>query len=133
MMPVSEVSGTPYQRLGGAEAVRALTERFYDLVESEPVAEPLRRLHLKGHGLAHARQAQFQFLSGFLGGPHLYFEQHHHADVRAMHSHVSIDTVARDAWLACMDMAIAQQQVAPDLAERLMASFQRVADRLVSA
>ena len=62
---------TPYDRIGGADGVRQLVKAFYDLVETEPEGAPLRVMHNQGNGLAHAREAQFMFLSGFLGGPQL--------------------------------------------------------------
>ncbi len=64
----------PYERIGGETGVRRLVETFYDLVESEPEGAPLRIMHNQGNGLAHAREAQFMFLSGFLGWPQLYVE-----------------------------------------------------------
>lgn len=122
---------SPYDQIGGAPAVEALVNRFYDLVESEPEAAPLRALHALGHGLAHAREAQFLFLSGFLGGPHLYREQNGHADVLQMHAHLAIDAPARDAWLACMQRAMQMEGLPAGVAERLMASFTRIADRIL--
>ena len=43
----------PYEQLGGAERVRALVERFYDLIEQEPAYAVIRRLH--GPDLSGAR------------------------------------------------------------------------------
>lgn len=54
--------------LGGETALHELVETFYDLMETDPAAYPLHRLHFRGHGLNHTRQAQFEFLCGFLGG-----------------------------------------------------------------
>lgn len=123
---------SPYLRLGGASAVRALVETFYDLVEREPVAASLRQMHLRGHGLAHAREAQFLFLSQFFGGPKLFLEANRHANVREMHAHLAIDAEARDAWLFCMDKALAETGTEAALAAELMTSFRRVAGILVN-
>lgn len=60
-----------YDRIGGAEGVRTLVVAFYVIVESEPEGAPLRVMHNRGNGFQHAREAQFLFLSGFLGGPRL--------------------------------------------------------------
>ncbi len=130
MVDVRTSKQPPYQRLGGADGVRQLVECFYDLVETEAVAEPLRLMHLRGHGIAHSRIAQFEFMSGFLGGPRLYFENNRHADVRQMHAHLAIDAQARDAWIGCMKLALDQCRVEPDLADTLMGSFTRVAHML---
>ena len=48
-----DAARTPYEQLGGADAVRALVDRFYDLMELEPRYADLRRTH--GPDLAHAR------------------------------------------------------------------------------
>lgn len=122
-------NGAPllYQRVGGEDGVRKLVETFYDIVELEPEGRVLHTLHLRGHGVAHSRIEQFNFLSGFLGGPRLYVEKYGHSDVREMHAHVEIDAEARDAWLNCMSMAIDRVGLAPDVKTDLMAAFTRIA------
>lgn len=122
---------TPYDRIGGEAGVRELVRVFYDLVESEPEGAPLRILHGDGKGIAHAREAQFMFLSGFLGGPQLYVEQFHHANVRQMHSHLAIGEAEAQSWLACMDMAL-ERTADADTRHLLMQAFARVAKALRS-
>lgn len=119
-----------YERMGGEAAVRTLVETFYDIVEFEPEGEVLHLLHRRGHGVAHSRIEQFNFLSGFLGGPRLYVEKYGHSDVREMHVHVEIGAEARDAWLRCMAMAIDRVGLSAALKGELMASFTRVAHAL---
>ncbi len=127
---MTEMRGSLYDAVGGAEGVRRLVETFYDIVEHEPAGEILHLLHLRGSGVAHSRVEQFNFLSGFLGGPRLYVERHGHSDVRQMHEHVEINAAARDAWLACMTEAIARCALAPATRDRLMTHFTRVAHQL---
>lgn len=116
-----------YDRVGGDSGLRTLVETFYDIVEFEPEGRGLHLLHLRGHGVAHSRIEQLNFLSGFLGGPRLYVERHGHSDVREMHAHVEIDAEARDAWLTCMSMAIDRVGLPADVKRDLMANFTRVA------
>ncbi len=108
-------------------AFRSLVETFYDIIEFEPEGRALHLLHLRGHGVAHSRIEQFNFLSGFLGGPRLYVEKFGHSNVREMHEHVEIDAAARDQWLNCMSMAIDRVGLPPAVKEDLMANFTRVA------
>lgn len=119
-----------YERIGGEPALRALVDAFYDLVENDPDAEVLHVLHLKGHGVAHSRIEQFNFLSGFLGGPQLYIERYGHSNVKEMHRHVEVGPAERDAWISCMARAVERVGLAPDAAELLMTHLRRVANVL---
>jgi hemoglobin len=73
---VERAEDTPYARLGGDAAVRALVDRFYDLMDLEPGYARLRAVH--GNELTHARDKLYWFLSGWLGGPNHYIERFGH-------------------------------------------------------
>lgn len=121
-----------YSQIGGEAGVKRLVETFYDLIEAHPEGHAVNMLHLRGHGVAHSRVEQFNFLSGFLGGPNLYAEKYGHSNVRLLHEHVEINAQAKDAWLTCMAMAIDQVGLEPGLKERLMVNFTVVATLLVN-
>jgi len=121
-----------YDQMGGETVIRQLVKTFYDIVEREPEGKPLFLLHLRGHGIAHSRIEQLNFLSGFLGGPKLYVERYHHSDVRQMHAHVAIDRGARDTWLLCMAMAIDRVGLQSEIKGVLMKHFTRIADMLIN-
>jgi hemoglobin len=118
--------------IGGETALRQLVEDFYDLVEILPEGETLRKLHLRGHGLAHVRGEQFNFLSGFLGGRKYYEEKHGHMDLRRMHAHVPISVQDAEDWLSCMDKALAKNGLTGSDIDRLRAIFRRVCMMLVN-
>lgn len=117
---------TPYDLLGGEPLVRALVERFYDLMDLEPGYAALRAAH--GSDLTVARQKLYQFLSGWLGGPPLYVEQHGHPRLRMRHLPFSIGIQERDQWVACMDQAMGEVGIEPQMRARLKASFMQTAD-----
>lgn len=117
---------SPYQWIGGADAVHALVERFYDLMEIEPAYGELRALH--PDSTAGSREKLFAFLSGWMGGPDLYVQQHGHPRLRARHLPYSIGVLERNQWLACMAQALREREVDPLLATRLEASFANTAD-----
>jgi len=117
---------TPYALLGGDAAVRALVDRFYDLMDLEPQYAELRALHAPD--LAHAREKLYLFLSGWLGGPSLYIERHGHPMLRARHLPFPIGIRERDQWTACMEQAMVERSVEPDLRGRLRQSFFKTAD-----
>lgn len=117
---------TPYVRLGGADAVRALVDRFYDLMDLEATYADLRRVH--GSDLSSARDKLAWFLSGWLGGPDLYIERFGHPRLRARHLPFSIGVVERDQWLACMNQAMIEEDVDEDLRMRLVQAYFKTAD-----
>jgi hemoglobin len=117
---------TPYERLGGAGRVRALVDRFYDLMDLEPAYADLRRVH--GNDLSSARDKLTWFLSGWLGGPDLYIERFGHPRLRARHLPFSIGIVERDQWMACMNQAMVEEGIDEDLRMRLVQAFFQTAD-----
>lgn len=117
---------TPYALLGGEQAVRALADRFYDLMDLEPQYRELRAVH--GNDLTDARNKLYWFLSGWLGGPNHYIERFGHPRLRARHLPFAIGVVERDQWLACMDQAMGELDVPRWLRERLNESFFQTAD-----
>jgi hemoglobin len=119
-----------YDEIGGDEGVRRLVEAFYDIVETDPEGEPVRRLHLGRFGMNHVRQAQFEFLCGFLGGPKYYVQRMGSSNLRAMHEHLSFGSAEGRAWLACMDRAI-DAGVPPPVRAPLMRAFRISAEFLV--
>jgi hemoglobin len=115
-----------YQLLGGDTAVRALVDRFYDLMDLEPAYQVIRRLHPRT--LEGSRDKLHWFLSGWLGGPDLYIERFGHPRLRARHLPYAIGIAERDAWLACMKQAMHELSIDGALAERLSQAFFGTAD-----
>jgi hemoglobin len=123
---------TPFQSLGGESGVRALVDRFYDLMQLEPEFAGLRALHPAS--LDGSRDKLAWFLTGWLGGPNLYIERFGHPMLRARHLPYSIGVSERDQWLTCMGLAMAEIGEAggftQDMQERLLASFANTADHM---
>jgi hemoglobin len=120
------VKTIPYECLGGEAGVRAIVERFYDLMDIEPAYGAIRALHAPS--LDSAREKLFLFLTGWLGGPPLYVERFGHPRLRARHLPFAIATAERDQWLACMARALDDNDVAADLKASLMDAFFGTAD-----
>jgi hemoglobin len=117
---------TPFLWIGGEDRVKALVERFYDLMDLEPAYAVLRDVH--GSELSNARERLFWFLCGWMGGPQHYTERFGHPKLRMRHMPFSIGIVERDQWLACMDQAMGETGVDDDLRARLRQSFFQTAD-----
>jgi hemoglobin len=124
--PPQDAPPTPYALLGGDAGVRALVERFYDLMDVDPAYARVRATH--GAGLDGAREKLYLFLSGWLGGPPLYVDRYGHPRLRARHLPFAIGIAERDEWLACMRRALADTGVPDALAAKLMAAFFQTAD-----
>ncbi|HCE28653.1 MAG TPA: globin [Comamonadaceae bacterium] len=116
----------PFERLGGEPAVRALVDRFYDLMDLEPGYTALRATH--GSTLDESRDKLFWFLCGWLGGPDHYQSRFGHPRLRARHMPFAIGVKERDQWVACMDQAMAECATPEALRTRLKASFFNTAD-----
>ena len=128
-MPVNTANPspqTPFEWAGGEAAVRALVDRFYDLMDIEPEYAELRAAH--GNTLADARDKLHWFLCGWLGGPQHYTERFGHPRLRMRHMPFAIGVRERDQWLACMDQAMQETGLDPTLRERLNHSFFQTAD-----
>ena len=117
---------TPFAWIGGEEKVKALVDRFYDLMDLDPGYTALRAAH--GNTLENARQRLFWFLCGWLGGPQHYTERFGHPRLRARHLPFKIGIRERDQWLACMDQAMGEVGVDEKLRARLRDSFFQTAD-----
>ncbi|MGB0797691.1 MAG: cyanoglobin [Planktomarina sp.] len=119
-------------KLGGEIVLREVVETFYDLIESDPDCHALHRLHFRGHGLDHARQEQFNFLCGFLGGRQHYLEKHGHMNVKKIHAHIPIRTQDAEVWLRSFHKALLAVKVDPEVAERISDALHRVACMLIN-
>jgi hemoglobin len=119
---------TPYEQLGGEAGVRALVDRFYDLMDSLPEAAEIRALHAKS--LRGSREKLFLFLSGWLGGPPLYQQRYGHPMLRRRHLPFRIGQRERDQWMHCMRQAMADVGIEPSLRAQLEQAFFRTADHM---
>jgi len=119
---------TLFEALGGADGVRALVDRFYDLVESDPEAANLRRLH--GPSLASAREKLTLYLTGWTGGPPVYVQRYGHPMLRARHLPFAIGVTERNEWLWCMERALQEHGLPDEIREFLLTKLRPLADHM---
>ena len=115
-----------FESLGGEASLRALVDRFYDLMDLEPAYAELRTLHpttLEG-----SRDKLFWFLCGWTGGPDHYIARFGHPRLRARHMPFPIGIRERDQWMACMVQAMQEQGVEAALAARMGEALFNTAD-----
>ncbi len=112
--------------LGGEPGIRALVDRFYDVMDVDLDLTVLRDVH--GQSLDQARDKLFWYLCGYFGGPQLYIERFGHPRLRARHLPYSIGIKERDQWLLCMARAMQDLGYPTERSDRLLEIFFGVAD-----
>jgi hemoglobin len=90
-----------YERVGGARWFVELIDRFYDLVDDDPVLRPLYPEDLTG-----PRQRLTDFLIQRWGGPPKYTATRGHPRLRMRHFAFPIGDTERDAWVRDMEAAL---------------------------
>jgi len=93
-----------YIAAGEEAGIRVLVNHFYDLMDTEPSAKPLRLLH--AGDLTESREKLTAFLSGWMGGPKLYQQRYGQISIPGAHSHLKIDKSHAEQWLQCMQGAL---------------------------
>jgi len=119
---------THYQRIGGAENVRALVRHFYELMDHLPEAYGIRKMH--ADDLQSANDKLFMFLSGWMGGPQLFVEAFGHPMLRRRHLPFAIGDAERDQWMLCMNQALSEVVEDVALRQELSDAFTKVADHM---
>lgn len=117
-----------YEKMGGEQGIRALVDRFYDLMDTLPEAARIRAMHPAD--LASSREKLALFLMMWSGGPRTYWELRGHPRLRARHLPFPIDAADRDAWLLCMDRALEESSIEEPVRRGLSDSFSRIAEHM---
>ena len=117
---------TPYERIGGDQAVRRLCQTFYEIMSDTPQTQLIRAMHPEDIQISEDKL--YLFLSGWLGGPPLYTDKYGHPRLRGRHLPFSIGVEERDQWLYCMAQALKTMDLDELLAQQLMSSFVQTAD-----
>lgn len=119
---------TLYEAIGGEEAVKALTHRFYELMDTLPEAAACRALHPAD--LSGSEAKFYDYLTGWLGGPPLYTDKHGHPMLRRRHFGASIGAAERDEWLLCFTQALNETVAHPELRRIILEPVTRLAHHM---
>ncbi|NCU11207.1 MAG: group II truncated hemoglobin [Sphingomonadaceae bacterium] len=121
---------SPFERVGGHAALRAITDRFYDLMDQDPAYAELRAMH--ADDLAPMRESLPLFLAGWAGGPRDWFEAHPGKCMMSMHAPFPIGRQTADQWAEAMTRAIAETDLADrEIAEAMAEVLGRMARGMV--
>jgi hemoglobin len=127
---ISGVTGptqTFYDRVGGESWFVALIDRFYKLVECDPVLRPLYP-----DDLAEPRRHLAAFLVQRFGGPGTYTETRGHPRLRRRHAPFGISVIERDAWMNHMAEALRGGDLTPTEMESMVEYFAEAATMLIN-
>jgi hemoglobin len=120
-----------YTQIGGADRIRALVKRFYQLMDELPEASGIRKMH--GADLHMPEEKLFKYLSGWMGGPQLYVQEFGQVRLHQRHQPFQIGQSERDQWLQCMNRALDDVVTDTKLRAQLSASFTKLANNLRNA
>ncbi len=120
---------TSYRAAGGREGLTRLVDAFYRIMDEAPFAHCIRRMHARD--LTVSRDKLTLFLCGWLNGPSLYAGKYGPIRIPSAHAHLRIGPRERDAWLRCMELAIAEQDYAPEFAAYLLRELRFPAQRVL--
>jgi len=121
---------TPYQQIGGQQAVLTLVEKFYINMDTFPQASGIRKMHAEK--LDSAKQKLFKFLSGWLGGPDLFVQEFGHPRLKMRHFPFAIGPLERDQWVLCMQQALREIEMDATLRESLNQAFYDLASHMIN-
>ncbi len=119
---------TPYQLLGGEEGVRKLAAAFYDVMDELPEAEVIRKMH--GESLVDIKEKLYEYLSGWMGGPHHYHKKYGTVCLTKPHKPYAIGPAERDQWLLCMDEALRRVGASEEVKAMLKQPMFNIADAI---
>lgn len=95
-----------FDRLGGEAGVARLVDAFYQAMDSMESAKTIRDMHEPD--ITSAKSVLARYLSHWLGAPAFSVMTPGTPVLQRRHLHYRIDADARDAWMACMRIALAQ-------------------------
>ena len=120
---------TSFRAAGGIPGITRLVDDFYRLMDVLPEARDIRSMHPAD--LGESRDKLARFLCGWLGGANRYEPKYGPIRIPMAHQHLRIGAAERDAWLLCMQHAIAMQDYAPKFAAYLLMQLRVPAQRVM--
>ncbi|NGZ02715.1 MAG: globin [Nitrospira sp. WS238] len=119
---------TPYQAAGELDGITKLVDQFYVNMDTLPEAETIRNMHPPD--LTESRRKLTYFLCGWLGGPRLFQQHYGPISIPGAHKRFPIGYEERDAWLLCMQRALAVQPYSNEFKNYLLAALSIPAERV---
>lgn len=122
---MADATITLFEAIGGEWTVKALTRRFYTLMDTLPEAAHCRAVHPKDMSMSEEKLTEY--LIGYLGGPPVYVEKYGHPRLRARHFIAEIGPLERDEWLLCFNRALEETIPSEKLRQIIREPIERLA------
>ena len=95
---------TPFDVIGGHDAIRRVVNRFYDLMDSDPDYAQLRAMHAPD--LTPMRESLAGWLAAWAGGPRDWFVANPGKCVMSAHAALGVTAETARQWTDAMTRAI---------------------------
>ena len=129
-MSEAAIALTPYQIIGREAGVRELASAFYEAMDELEEAAEVRAMHAANLDLI--KEKLFQYLNGWLGGPHLYKDKYGTICLTDPHQPYPIGAEQRDQWIACWERALEKVDAPHDFRDMTREPIARMANFLVN-
>ncbi len=121
----------PYELIGKEAGVRALANAFYEAMNELEEAASVRQMHAANLDLI--KQKLFEYLNGWLGGPHLYKDKYGTICLTEPHELYAIAASHRDQWITCWESAMDKVDAPEEFRKMTREPIFRMANFLVNA
>jgi hemoglobin len=115
-----------WEDLGGDAVMEPLLADFYARIDRSPIRA------LFPPDLDPVRAKQFAFQSEFWGGPPRYTPWRGHPRLRQRHLPFAIGVAEAEAWLACMEAAVAASAMPPAVRPRFLEQMRKTAYAMIN-
>jgi len=119
-----------YDHIGGQPVVSAISNTFYDIMESDPYVTPLLDVHPKP--MDAIRQLFTDYLAMWLGGPDNYTPKRGHPRLRARHLSFKVTKELKTQWMYCMRISINQHVKDKRIAEQILNALDQLAEHMIN-
>jgi hemoglobin len=126
----TQLARTPFDMIGGTAPIRAIVDRFYDLLDTDPGYAELRALHAAD--LTPMRASLTGFLAAWMGGPRDWFEEKPGRCMMSAHRGIDISPAVAGQWADAMRAAIMGSAVEPEFGAKFAAALADLATRMIT-
>ena len=119
--------GSVYNRVGGLIFFADLVEKFYNIVENDPLLRPMYP-----ENLTPGKEHLAGFLAQYWGGPMEYTQMRGHPRLRMRHSPFTIGKKERDRWVSHMLSALDDMEISTEDKRLIKEYFENTATLLIN-